>query len=170
MDRSVFAKLQPSDGAAAIRSLPRRFTEQFRPGELKGEPDAARIDVAPESGGPSPLQLVIAATRALEHLGKATKRTLLFDDPAFDGVLDSDGRDQIHKAPTVDIGAALAALAAAAEPFADEVARTPLDRWNRTASVDGAKVPAIELVREAVAVGRTYLEQLGPTLEMLRRQ
>lgn len=170
MDRSVFGRLQPSDGATAIRSLPRRFTEQFRPGELKGEPDTARVDQRPDSGGPSPLQLVIAATRALEQLGKATKRTLLFDDPVFDGVFDRTNRDQIDAAPSVGITAALAALTAAAEPFAAEIARTPIDRWNRTASVDGSSVAAMELVREAVASGRTYLELLGPTLELLRRQ
>jgi hypothetical protein len=170
MDRSVFARLQPSDGAAALRSLPRRFLEQFRPDELAGEPDAAPVDEAPDGSALSPLQLVLATTRALETLGRAVRRTLLFDEPSFDGLFDRPARDGADRAPAVDINEALAQLAAAAEPFAAEVIRTPLDHWNRVVILDGERVPGIELVREAVATGRTYLEALGPTLEALRRR
>lgn len=170
MDRSVFGTMQPSDGATALRSLPRRFSEQFRPAELRGERDAARMDDAPEAGGPSPLQLVEATVNALEALGKATKHALLFDEPTFDGVFDRGPRDRLDAAPKLGLSQALDRLRTAADAFAEDVSRHPLADWARVAVVDGQRVEAIELLREAVATGRTYLDLLGPTLHTVRRQ
>ena len=44
-----------------------------------------------------------------------------------------------------------------------------LKDWGRTGRVGAGTVSAIELVQEAVATGRTYLDQLGPALDGVRR-
>jgi hypothetical protein len=176
MDRSSLSTLTAGDAAVALRSLARRFRESFRPGELSGAPDAVDVSVRPANGGPSPLELVDAATAALTSLLRATGTALDNDEPELDGaVFDREARDGLTGDGTRVTAAggatqaAVESLSDTAERFADRVQRTPLEDWRRAASVDGRRIEAIELVREAVASARTYLDRLGPALDDLRR-
>jgi hypothetical protein len=177
MDRSTLSSLTAGDAAVALRSLARRFRESFRPGELSGARDAVDISERPPGGGPSPLQLVQGAQRALASLQRATESTLDNDEPRLDpAVFDRASRDGVTGSgdpAAVGGGAgaeqAVASLADTAQRYADRVQRTPLEDWQRAATVGGERVAAIELVREAVASARTYLDRLGPTLDELRR-
>ena len=110
-----------------------------------------------------------AATTAITTVGRAIDRTLVHDDPDLDAVVfDRAGRDH-PGAGTGTPGDAIAALQAAADRLADDIDRTPLGDWDRPATVGSEKITALELLKEAVASARTYLDQLGPTLVELRR-
>ena len=168
MDRATLSSLSASDAAVALRSLARRVRESFRPGELRGASDAADVTARPRSGGPSPLEVVQSATQAFTVLERAVERTLTLDGPTLDAsVLDRAARDRPVGSGSIE--EALDGLRDAAERLANRVERAPLGDWARPAVVGSTTVPAIELVREAVATGRTYLDQLTDTLTDLRR-
>ncbi|MPY92055.1 MAG: hypothetical protein GEV08_03025 [Acidimicrobiia bacterium] len=170
MERSALTSLAPGDAAVALRSLPRRFRESFRAPELAGEPAALDPAAVPRSGGPSPLGLVLGASRALDGMRRAIDRTLASDSPALDGtVFDREARDRLSEA-SGSIGGALAALEGSVEALAADLDRAPLKDWARPATVGGQRVDALELLKEALASARTYLDRLGPTLESLRRE
>ena len=172
MERATLSSLSAGDAAVALRSLGRRYREAFRPGELTGAPDAVDPRTRPPSGGPSPLDLVRAAARGIGVVGDAVERVLTADRPTLDPVVldrarrdDAEGRQGGDEQLTV----ALERLAATADRLAARVERAPLADSGRVAQVGDATLPAIELVREAVATGRTYLDQLVATLTELRR-
>ena len=169
MERSTLSSLSAGDAAVALRSLGRRYREAFRPSELAGARDAIDVRARPPSGGPSPRELVQSAAVALEALGPAIERALTVERPTLDAsLLDRAQRDRPaggDEPPT----AALDRLAAAADRLAARVERAPLSDSARVAVVGDQTLPVIELVREAVATGRTYLDQLEQTLGELRR-
>lgn len=170
MERSAITSLAPGDAAVALRSLPRRFREAFRPAELAGEEGAVDPAAVPASGGPSPLGLVEGTARALEALRRAVDAALASDDAALRAeVLDRARRDRIDEA-SGSLAGALATLEAAAEALAADTDRTPLKAWARPVTVGGQQMDVLELLKEAVATARTYLDRLGPTLEALRRE
>jgi hypothetical protein len=169
MDRSTFAHLSGADAAVALRSLARRFREQFRPGELAGDPVAADVSRAAAAGGPSPLQLVISARQALSALGRATELVLTHDRPQLDPALgDRAVRDRVG-ADDESIVEALDGLGRAADALADRAEHVSLKDWGRTGLVGGTEESAIGLVQEAIASARTYLDQLAPALDGIRR-
>jgi hypothetical protein len=169
VERSTLSSLSAGDAAVALRSLGRRYREAFRPGELTGAKDAVDPRTRPPSGGPSPLELVQSAARSLGLLGEAVDRVFNAERPTLDPVvLDRARRDRPDGGDEAITGA-LDRLAGAADRLATRVERAPLADSGRIAQVGGDTLPAIELVREAVATGRTYLDQLGPTLTELRR-
>jgi hypothetical protein len=166
MDRSALAQLPPKDAAVALRSLLRRTAESFRPAEVAGEPEAA--DMTLGIGGPSPLGLVLGAARALEALLDATHKALVLDHPRLDpAVFDRERRDATDRVEG-DLGTALLRLRAAASTLADEVSRQSATSWGRTAQVGDEAVTALDLVREAVATFRTYLDRLEPAVAAAR--
>jgi hypothetical protein len=173
MDRSTFSSLSGGDAAVALRSLARRFRESFRPGELAGETVAADVGATPPGGGPSPLELVERAARGLVALRDATEQVLVRDDPELPAdLLDRAERDSGAPVPGGSAGglsAALGRLRDAAEGLADRAQHVSLKDWGRTGRVGGSPVSAIELAQEAVATGRTYLDQLAPALDGVRR-
>jgi len=173
MDRSTFSSLSGGDAAVALRSLARRFRESFRPGELAGEAVAADVGAMPPGGGPSPLELVERAARGLAALRDATEQVLVHDDPQLPADLldraERDGGSPATGGSTGALSAALGRLRDAAEGLADRAQHVSLKDWGRTGRVGGSAVSAIELTQEAVATGRTYLDQLAPALDGVRR-
>lgn len=179
MDRSTFSNLSGGDAAVALRSLARRFRESFRPGELTGEHLAADVAATPPGGGPSPLELVDRAGRGLAALRDATEQVLVHDDPQLPAdLLDRAARDgggaPAGGAPAgagaaSALSAGLGQLRDAAEGLAGRAQHVSLKDWGRTGRVGDASVSAIELVQEAVATGRTYLDELAPALDGVRR-
>lgn len=168
MDRSVLSTMSAVDAVVALRSLSRRFREAFRASELTGEMGAVDVTQPPPNGGRSPLELVLAAAKALETLQMAVEATLTRDEPELDAVvLDRDRRDAVS--PQGSVADALDRLTSVAEQFAARVERVPARDWTRTARVGGTKVTALELLQEAVASARTYLDELVKSLEELRR-
>lgn len=170
MDRSALKSLAPGDAAAALRSYPRRFREAFAPEELSEAPGQVDPSTTPAGGGPSPLGLVLAAGRATRALSSAIGKALVQDDPQLDqSVFDRATRDHPEQA-SGSLQAAFDLLDSATTSLARDIDRTPLAGWARPARVGGEHVDALELLREVVASGRTYLDRLGPTVEALRRQ
>jgi hypothetical protein len=173
MDRSTFSSLSGGDAAVALRSLARRYRESFRAGELAGDTVAADVAKAPPGGGLSPLELVERAGRGLAALRAATEQVLVHDDPQLPAdLLDRAARDRPAPGAVASASAlagALDRLGSAAESLADRAQHVSLKDWGRTGQVAGSPVSAIELVQEAVATGRTYLDQLGPALDGVRR-
>ena len=173
MDRSTFSSLSGGDAAVALRSLARRFRESFRPAELAGDVVAADVAKSPPGGGPSPLALVESAAQGFTALRGATEQVLVHDDPVLPAdLLDRAARDRPPASGAASSGAltgALDRLGGAAESLADRAQHVSLKDWGRTGRVGAGTVSAIELVQEAVATGRTYLDQLGPALDGVRR-
>ena len=83
-------------------------------------------------------------------------------------VFDRAGRDH-PGAGTGTPEAAITALQGAAGRLADDIDRTPLGDWDRPAKVGSEQVTALDLLKEALASARTYLDRLGPILDELRR-
>ncbi len=169
MERHQLRTLTPGDAAVALRSYARRFGELFRPDELAGGPDT--IDLLHPAPGTerAPLAVVAAATTAFTELRRAVEQTLALDRPELaPSLLERQTRDRAPLDATAP-RAAVDGLAGAATALAEVVGRAPLNDWTRTARVGGAEVEAMELLREAVASGRTYLDDLAASLDAARR-
>ncbi len=168
MDRQQLRKLSPPDAAVALRSYARRAGELFRPGELDGgDPSLDRQSAA----GWSVTGLLQSAQAHLAALQRALAEVAHQDQPTLPGTLFE--RPSPDQAPppsrTAPRRQALEQLGATLAALADQVAGTPLRDWARTARVGEQDTDAHELLREAVAFGRSALDELAVTLNELRR-
>ena len=175
MDRSTFSSLSGGDAAVALRSLARRFRESFRPGELAGDAVAARRGEVPARRRALAARARrVGRPRASPRCGEAIEQVLVADDPVLPGRPARPGRrgtapPASGAASSGALTGALDRLGGAAESLADRAQHVSLKDWGRTGRVGAGTVSAIELVQEAVATGRTYLDQLGPALDGVRR-
>ena len=157
--------MSASDGAVALRSLPRRFRESFRPDEL----DVSAAGSEPRSGSPgsgAAVTLITATTEAFGALARALERAVGIENPEL-GELLTRSRPVAPAAVTAQV--ALDQLAKAATAFADRVDQVALRDWDRPATEGGAPIRALDVLKEAVAVGRTNLDALPAALEAARR-
>jgi hypothetical protein len=168
MDRSTLSSMSAVDAAVALRSLPRRFRGAFRPEELAGAPDAVDVTKPAPGGGRSPLELVLATVAALEALERAVHSTLVDNEPQLDPIVfDRDRRDAVTARGSLTD--ALDALTRVANEFATRVEHASARDWTRQAHVGDTRVTALDLLQEAVASARTYLDELERSLQEQRR-
>lgn len=154
----------------ALRSYVRRAGELFRPGEL-GAGGLALGLKAPT--GWSLRALFRATDIYLAQLQQALAEVLQQDEPSLAASLlerpapataaagaqgsDADGEQLLR-----ELGGTLNAIA-------DRVASVPIKDWTRPARLGEQRIDAHELLREAVAFGRTALDELAATASHLRR-
>jgi hypothetical protein len=166
MERDQLGTLSPADAAVALRSFPRRYREAIEEARAKH----ADLDVTVAQGGHrAPLVVVVAASTVLGRLRQGVEHTLtdtghslepsLLDRTALEATSGMTG--QLPR--TMD--AALEALQEVTTGFADLAQHTPLREWDRGALIGQTPVTALDLLKDAVAAGRTYLDELSAGLD-----
>jgi hypothetical protein len=161
MERDQLGTLSPADAAVALRSFPRRFREVTEHALDRG-PD---LDVAAAPPGHrSPLAIVVGASIALERLRRGVERALTDEGPSLEPTLLDPAALETVSATTGQLArtmdAALAGLQDVTTRFADLAQHTPLREWDRGALIGQTPVTALDLLKDAVAAGRNYLDEL----------
>ena len=158
--------VSPSDGAVALRSLPRRFRSALRPTDDDNlEEFAQRVG----SGGMSPLDYLVDTNRSLPFLQRALEQVLREDSPVLPpAVLDASAREWPGAPGSLDDELDL--LKTEAEAFASRVERVPSADWTRAGTVaGGGEVTALQVLDEAVRTAIADLKSAQTTLNEVRR-
>lgn len=160
MERDQLGTLSPADAAVALRSYARRFREAFAEAEAASGPvDFSRTG----TGGASPALLLATTTETLRRLQRGVERALTDEGPALEpNLLDRPAPAPANLPRNLEDG--LAALSAVVAAFADVAQRASLRDWDRGALVGQRPVSALDLLKEAVAVGRNGLDELTAAL------
>lgn len=166
MARHELGRLTPADAAVALRSFGRRFREVVRPDELAGDgPDPT---VVPPGSSSAPVEVLARTTATLRRRQRAIEQILA--EPT--GRLDPADLPGGPTAPGLPAPASMATglddLAAALVDLAELADRTPLPRWERTAPAPTGPMRAADLLADAVAVGRSGLDDFGAALRDAR--
>jgi hypothetical protein len=158
--------LSPSDGAVALRSLPRRFKAV-----LGFDDDESPDDLVHRPGpdGHSAVDHAAHVARSLALIGEALRQVVTVDEPVLHpGVIDESAREWPagHPDSTEEV---LALLEREATQLADQVDRVAPDDWTRKGRIaGGGLVTALDLMREAVRTGVDHLHAAESTLHALR--
>jgi hypothetical protein len=159
--------VSPSDGAVALRSLPRRFRAALRPTDDDNFDEfAQRVG----SSGRAPLDYLVDANRSLPYLQQALEQVLRDESPVLPpAVLDASAREWPGAAGSlVD---ELGHLETEANAFADRVSRVASGDWTRTATVaGGGEVTALEILDEAVRTAIADLRAAETTMNEVRHR
>lgn len=167
MDRQQLSRLSPADATVALRSYARRFGELLQ--------DSSDLDtsalIRPAPSGWSVASLLASTEGHLRDIDKAIGTTLTSDEPELRApLLDRpEPPGNAEQGPTRSIAEALERLVALLTIMAERIARTPVRDWARKATVTGRPSDAHELLREAVAFGRTSLDDMVLVLAHARR-
>lgn len=141
----VVGDVSPRDGALALRSFPRRFTEllEVRPGS-GDDPDQRRAVVTRHAE---------AAALAIRAAAAALEQTLVEDEPVLDAVpRPPEGQDALER------------LRSSADALADLADRTRGSQWTRRATRGDDPVTALELLDEGVHAGAHHLREASNEL------
>jgi hypothetical protein len=160
------SRLAPSDASAALRSYARRYRRLLAPIDDDDVEELAHR-VGPE--GRSAIEIVTDVTRTLVLLHEAMRRITVHDRPVLHpAVLDRTQR-QWDTPPPERLDDVLALLTDTTTSFADDIDRVSADGWTRPGTVaGGGSTTAIDVVREAVQVGRDGLDDVTRTLDDAR--
>jgi hypothetical protein len=160
------SRLAPSDAVAAMRSYPRRYLNVLQP--IK---DDNVVELAHRIGpdGRSSIQILSDVTRTLVVLGEALHQITVNPTPVLHAAVVDPAERQWDTPPPEDLDDALAFFADEAGNLAEAVGHVPADAWTRSGTVAGdGSVSAIDVVREAVRVGRAGLSDIEKTLAAVR--
>lgn len=158
-----YDQLKPPHLVSALRSFPRRYREAL----AAVSPDPALL-VKPVDGH-TMLALVADTSSTLELIGGALERTLVHDNPEITTmVVDASARTWPAREPSAS-RTLLDELTTHANALADRLDRAPTADWSRTANVDGRRVRAVDLAREAVRTAAENLRLLERIVPMLDR-
>lgn len=150
--------VSPSDAAAAARSYPRRWRGLLvRP----DDDDPAIVRRRPSSDGASALELAAHAAATFAIVADALQRVQAHDAPDI----------QIEPPGTPAAGsleAVLEALTAGATRLATATDAVRGDDWERTGTVAGAPLRAVDVARHGVHMGIHDLRQAERVLDEVR--
>jgi hypothetical protein len=150
------ATLNPGEALAAVRSFPRRLRELFEP-----QPDdTASVDDLATTGNPSALIQAGAMALELDAIATSLERIRLESLPALPRWTSGTG--------AVTARAAVRAVEDASGRAAHVIERYEDAEWLRGATVEGAPVTAIELLRERVDGSATALRGAERAMEAAR--
>jgi hypothetical protein len=163
------SRLAPRDGAAALRSFPRRYRGVLARPEEEERPDDV-LHRRPRGGGLSAIEHVAWATHGITGASEAMRLVLIQDrpvvtvpeiDPSPDAVPDGSEPGEV----------ALARLEAAVAPPAKLVDNTYGEDWKRTGvTTDGSPVSALALLAAAVHFGSHHLRATDRTINQVARE
>jgi len=168
MERDQLGTLSPADAAVALRSFPRRYREAVDEARAK----RADLDLAAAAApNRAPLVVLVGACTALERLRQGVEHTLTDAGPSLEPSLLDRGALEATSGMTGQlprtIEAALATVQDVTTRFADLAQHTPLREWDRGALIGQTPVTALDLLKDAVAAGRSYLDELEASLAAL---
>jgi hypothetical protein len=161
-------RLSPDDAAVALRSYQRRYRAELLP--VPGDDRAEEIAVRLGPNGQSALDVVSDVTRTLGLLGSELHRTLTLDEPVLHpAVADASRRHWETPAPE-SIDDALVLLDDELDALVEQARSvTTAEDWTRRGSVAGGGTrSALDLLKEAVAVGAGGLDDVRRTLVAVR--
>jgi len=161
------SSLPPADALVALRSFPRRYRESLQPIEDDESIEEMAQRVGPD--GLSMVELVADTVRTWTVQREALRQIRLADTPVIHpAVVDASARQ--WEAPVHEtLAGALAQLADEATELGDEVEHFSAHTWTRSATAaGGASVTALDVVRDAVRVGRDNLDTAGQALAAQR--
>lgn len=160
------SRLAPSDASAALRSYARRYRQLLAP-VADDDVEEVAHRVGPE--GRSAIEIVTEVTRTLVLLHEATRRITVHDTPVLHPAVIDRTQRRWEAAPPERLDDVLGLLSDATASFADDVDRVSADGWTRRGTVaGGGSTTAIDVVREAVQVGRDGLDAATRTLDAVR--
>ena len=162
-------RLAPRDGAAALRSFPRRFRDVLARPDEDERPDDV-LHRRPRGGGLSTIEHVAWAGQGISAAGEAMRLVLIQDRPqvGVPGVDPSPGAVTGGEASAEEV---LARLEAAVDPLARLVDDTYADDWKRSGvTPDGSTISALELLGVAVHLGAHQLRAADRTLNEVARE
>jgi hypothetical protein len=161
------SRLAPSDAVAALRSYPRRYRNLLKPVD-----DDDVIELAHRVGpdGRSSIEILSDVTRTLVVLRDALHKITVNDTPILHAAVVEPGERQWDTPPPDDVDEALSLFEDEANAMADAIAGVSTDSWTRTGTVagTGTTVTALDVVRDAVRVGRAGLVDIERTLAAVR--
>jgi hypothetical protein len=149
-----YDQLKPPHLVSALRSFPRRYREALA--NVSRDPE---LLVQPVDGHTA-LTLVAGTSSTLDLIDRALERTLVQDDPELTAsVVVASARTWQAREPSA-IPTLLDELTTHATALADRLDRAPTAGWLRVANVDGRRVRAVDLAREAVRMAAENLRLL----------
>jgi hypothetical protein len=161
------SRLAPSDAAAALRSYPRRYRAVLQP--VKDDEDIEELAHRSGPDGVSGIQLLSDATRTLAILAEALRQITVNPTPVVHAAVVDATQRQWEAAPPERLHDALTLFADEAIGLADAIGHVSAENWTRTGTVaGGGSVSALDVVREAVRVGRAGLTDVERTLRSVR--
>ena len=166
---AIDPNLPPSDAVVALRSLDRRYRSVFTGLGDDEAPDELAHRPGPD--GWSALAHVVAAARGIATLASALDLALTSELAEIDAAAIDPDRKPADPDPTGTVDERVSELAWEADALADRADGVKGEEWNRTAAVAGTprEVPAIELLRAAVALGIDHLKGAQQVLDAVRR-
>jgi acyl-CoA reductase-like NAD-dependent aldehyde dehydrogenase len=161
------SRLAPSDAVAALRSYPRRYRGLLRPVD---DDDVTEVAHRIGPDGRSSIEIVSDVTRTFVVLGEALHQINVNPTPVVHAAVVDPAERQWDTPPPEELDDALTMFADEANALAEAVSRVATDAWTRTgtAAGTGAVISAIDVVREAVRVGRAGLTDIERTLDAVR--
>lgn len=167
MSELDLSRLAPSDAAAALRSYPRRYRSLLQP--IKDDESAEELAHRAGPDGESSIQLLSDATRTLVVLAEALHQITVNPTPVVHAAVVDPAQRQWEMLPPDRLDDALTLFTDEARGLADAIERVPAGEWIRTGSVaGGGSVSALDVVREAVRVGRQGLGDIERTMAVVR--
>ena len=162
------SSLAPADAMVALRSYPRRYREALRP------IDDEQIDEMAQTLGPdgrSTIEIVIDTVRTWTMQQEALRQIRLADTPVgHPAVIDASQR-RWEATVNETRPAALDLIGEHAEALVAEVERVSTSEWTRSATAaGGGTISALDIVRDAVRVGRDNLLAAQTVLDSHRRR
>ena len=162
------SRLSPDDAVVALRSYSRRYRAELLPVPGDDRADEIATRLGPE--GESALDVVSDVTRTLGLLGSELHRTLTLDEPLLHPAVADPSRRHWDSPGPERIDDALVLLDHELDALVDltrSVVTT--EDWTRRATVaGGASHSALDLLKEAVAVGATGLDRVHAVLTAVR--
>ena len=153
----------PSDGAVALRSLPRRFRALFAGLGDDESPDA----LADRAGldGTSALGHLVAASTLTASTRRALEEVLTSDDPLLDPLV-----DETPRSPGGTLEERLSEVGWETDGLADRVERASADEWGRRGRVatDADVVSAADLLWRGIDGAVAHLKSAERALTEAR--
>lgn len=162
------SRLAPRDGAAALRSFPRRFRSVLARPDEDERPDDV-LHRRPRHGGLSAVEHVVWATLGITESTDAMRLVLIQDRPEVT-VPEMDPPPEAVKGGSEPAEVALARLEAAVTPAAKLVDDTYGEDWTRRGVAAGTQFTALELLAAAVHFGAHHLRAADRTVNEVARE
>lgn len=151
-----YSTLMPADAVVALRTLPRRVTAALGVFDEVTEARAHRLG----SGGVSAVEILLGATATLGVLEKGLSDVSTVDDAPLHPAVTNRQLRAVETSATEPTEAVLEQFSERVTAVAD-LAETIKGRdWSRTGIVGDVSVSALDLLREAVAVGVDALSEV----------